>query len=265
MPYSVNRGVRSYYETAGEGPAMVMLHANPVDHSSFLYQIAHFSTWFRVIAVDLRGYGRTDGVTEPFRLTDLCEDVVAVCRTEGVSEAIFMGVSIGSKMSIMLALDRPDLVKAVIAVGGASGPVPTSNQNAEHYRTLGAEGYLPKSLSGVVSQGYRESALGRHLLGTVVERSRVLGWKGEAIARTYETVPPDDLRPRLSELTIPVLVINGELDVGRPRGEETASLIPGARHALMPGRGHLCTIEDPGAFDAIVLTFLRENDLMPRG
>jgi 3-oxoadipate enol-lactonase len=264
LPYTTNGNVKIYYETAGEGPAMVMLHANPVDHSSFLYQIAHFSTWYRTIAVDLRGYGRTDAVTEPFRLADLCQDVVAVCRAEAVTEAIFMGVSIGSKMSIMLALDRPDLVKAVIAVGGASGPVPTSNQNAEHYRNLGAVDYLPKSLSGVVSPAYRESPLGRHLLGTVIERSQALGWKGDAIARTYETVPPDDLRPRLQGLALPVLVVNGALDIGRPRGEETASLIPGARHALMPDRGHLCTLEDPQGFDEIVLAFLRDNDLLPR-
>ena len=48
---------------AGDGPAMVLVHANPFDHDLWLYQTAHFSTWFRVIGIDIRGYGRSSKVT----------------------------------------------------------------------------------------------------------------------------------------------------------------------------------------------------------
>ncbi len=59
------------------------------------------------------------------------------------------------------------------------------------------------------------------------------------------------------------MIINGELDGARPRGTETASLIPHARHEVLPGAGHACMIEDPAGFDALVIDFLSQVGLMP--
>jgi 3-oxoadipate enol-lactonase len=98
MPYSIRNDVRTYYEVAGEGYPLVLMHANPFDRRMFLYQVAHFSTYFRVINIDLRAYGYSDKPATPITTTDLCEDVVAVCRQEGASKAIFAGVSVGGVM-----------------------------------------------------------------------------------------------------------------------------------------------------------------------
>ena len=58
MAYSTANGLKIYYEVSGEGFPFVMVHANPFDHNLWMYQIAHFSTYFKVIAIDIRGYGR---------------------------------------------------------------------------------------------------------------------------------------------------------------------------------------------------------------
>ena len=60
MPYSFRSGVSIYYEVVGEGKPLFMLHANPCDHRMWMYQISHFSRYFKVIASDMRGYGRSD-------------------------------------------------------------------------------------------------------------------------------------------------------------------------------------------------------------
>jgi pimeloyl-ACP methyl ester carboxylesterase len=65
------------------------------------------------------------------------------------------------------------------------------------------------------------------------------------------------MRSRLGTMRPPTLVINGAYDVSLERGRETASLIPGAQHVELPGTGHACCIEDPAAFDAAVVAFLR--------
>src|SRR5688572_6329107 len=122
MPYSTGNRVKIYYEVSGEGFPFVMIHANPFDHHLWMYQIAHFSTYFKVIAVDIRGYGRSDKPTTPFSLKEMADDVLDVCRNEAVNEAIVGGVSVGSGMALLLALDHPGLVKALILVGGNSGP-----------------------------------------------------------------------------------------------------------------------------------------------
>ena len=59
MPFSRANGIDIWYEVAGEGPALVLIHANPFDHDLWMYQTAHFSTWFKVVSIDIRGYGRS--------------------------------------------------------------------------------------------------------------------------------------------------------------------------------------------------------------
>ena len=95
MPYSTRNGVKTYYEVSGEGFPFVLMHANPFDGRMLLYQAAHFSTYFKVIKIDLRGYGYSDKPVIPITVSDLCEDVVAVCEQAGAREAIFAGVSVG--------------------------------------------------------------------------------------------------------------------------------------------------------------------------
>ena len=60
MPFASNKGVRIHYEIHGDGPPMVLVHANPFDHRLFTYQIASFAPYFRLVALDIRGYGRSD-------------------------------------------------------------------------------------------------------------------------------------------------------------------------------------------------------------
>ncbi|MGN6718186.1 MAG: alpha/beta fold hydrolase, partial [Candidatus Binatia bacterium] len=118
MPYSTASGVKIYYEVSGEGFPFVMIHANPFDHNLWMYQIAHFSTYFRIIAIDIRGYGRSDKPSAPFSRKDMADDVLGVCPDEHINEAILGGVSVGSGMAILLGLDHPQMFKALILVGG---------------------------------------------------------------------------------------------------------------------------------------------------
>ena len=119
MPYSTNKDIRIYYEVCGEGVPLLLIHANPFDHNLWIYQVSHFSTYFKVIALDIRGYGRSDKPTSAFSLKDMGDDVLAVCRDEGVQEAIFLGASVGSTIALWLAIDHAEMFKALILVGGS--------------------------------------------------------------------------------------------------------------------------------------------------
>jgi pimeloyl-ACP methyl ester carboxylesterase len=65
------------------------------------------------------------------------------------------------------------------------------------------------------------------------------------------------MTPRLATISAPTLVINGAHDVSLEAGRETAAGIPGARQVVIPGTGHACSIEDPWAFDAALIDFLK--------
>ncbi len=264
MPTIQRNDASIYYDTSGTGPALLMLHALPFDHTLYRYQIAHFSTWFKVIAMDLRGFGRSSSPPVKYGLNDICDDALAVCRAENVDQAIVLGTSIGSKAVMLLGLDHPDFCRAVIAVGAGNKPSAHHPSHIEGYM-IGRDHFHPTHLRNVVSKAFADSPLGAHLLGTMLERARVLGMTGEGMARTVAAAHDRDLRPRLPDLNPPLLVLNGEFDNSLSGGTETASLVPGARHRILKGSGHACCLEDPQTFDAHVLEFLNDNGLLPAG
>jgi pimeloyl-ACP methyl ester carboxylesterase len=261
MPYSSGNGLAIHYEVSGEGPPLVLIHANPFDHQLWLYQAAHFSTWFRVISIDIRGYGRSDKPTDPFTLEDMANDVVAVCHDEDVHDAIVAGVSVGSGIALLLALDHPELVRALVLVGGNSGPGGSIERRIAGYAGTGVDTYHGEHLKEVVAPDFPTTRLGAYLLGIFAERGPWLS--GDSIGQIFRARAGTDMTPRLDDIAVPTLVVNGEFDKSRSAGHRTASLIAGARHRVLPGTGHACNIEDPAAFDAAVLEFLQANGMLP--
>lgn len=262
MPQINRNGVDIYYTTDGEGPALLMLHALPFDHTLYRYQIAHFSTWFKVIAMDLRGFGRSASPPVQYGLNDICDDALAIAKAEGIDQAIVLGTSIGSKAVMLLGLDHPEFCRAVIAVGAGNKPSAHHQSHIDGYMA-GRENFHAKHLRSVVSPAFADSQLGAHLLATMLERGRALNMSGEGMARTVAAAHDRDLRPRLPGLRPPLLVLNGEFDNSLSGGTETVSLVPRARHRILKDCGHACCLEDPQTFDAHVIEFLTDKGLMP--
>jgi 3-oxoadipate enol-lactonase len=260
MPYSVRNGVNTYYEVSGEGFPLVLVHANPFDRRMFLYQVAHLSTFFKVINIDLRGYGYSDKPSTPITMTDLCEDVVAVCRQEGVQEAVFLGVSVGGVMGLQLGLDQPWLFKALILVGCSSQPGDRYPSRIDGYMTQGVPAYHIQHLTSLVSNDFPQTKLGRYLLRMHTEMDPKLN--ATAIAEIFHALQDRDFTARLPELKMPVLVINGEFDNSLARSREMARKIAGAEHHVIAGAGHACCLEDPAAFDEVALKFLKKHEIL---
>ncbi len=160
-----------------------MVHANPFDHNLWMYQIAHFSTYFKVVAIDIRGYGRSDKPETPFSLKDMADDVLGVCRDLNVKEAILGGVSVGSGMAILLGLDHPEMFKAIIFVGGSSGPGGSIDERIHGYTKVGIEKYHIQHLRELVAPDFADTKLGKYLLNTFVERDP--GCRENRLARFF--------------------------------------------------------------------------------
>lgn len=261
MPFSRANGVDIWYEVTGDGPAMVLVHANPFDNNLWIYQTAHFSTWFKVIGVDIRGYGRSTKVTTPYTLKDMCNDVVGVMKDAGVDRAVLCGCSVGSSIAILLGLDHPELFSADILVGGGSGPSARYPARIEGY-TKNLQDYHIKHMRMLVQPDFSGSKLGGYLLNTFIERQPRLN--GDAIAQVFRAGNLTDTTERLPTMRVPTLVINGEFDYSLHGGQLTASLVPGAVHKILPGTGHACCLKDPAAFDKLVIDFLNQQGLMPK-
>ena len=150
MPYSNANGVDIWYEVKGDGPAMVLIHANPFDHDLWLYQAAHFSTWFKVVGIDIRGYGRSSKVTQPYALIDMAREPTP----EDVRKANRRGAA---RLAAVQALYQMDIA--------GTGVNDILAQFESHWigREVEGEQYLPA-----------EAAFFRDVVGGVLREQRTL-------------------------------------------------------------------------------------------
>jgi len=265
LPISRARGLDIYYEKAGSGPALVLLHALTFDHNLWLYQTVRFSARFTMLVPDLRGWGRSAKPHTPFSLHDMGEDVLGILAGEGIGAgAVVLGCSIGSKIALMLACDHPELFAAALLVGGNSGPQKGLTHRIAGYRDHSAAGTLKDyhlaHLRHGVTQAWADSAIGRYLLQGFSERADL---DAESIANVFGAIIESDLTGRLARYSTPTLIVNGEFDNALEGGRQTATLIKHAEHRILPGTGHCCFLEDPARFDELVRDFLVGNKLWP--
>jgi pimeloyl-ACP methyl ester carboxylesterase len=263
MPFSTRNGLRIHYEVHGDGPPLVLVHANPFDRRLWTYQISRFSPFYRTIAVDLRGYGLSDKPDGRFTLRDMADDVLGVCADEGIDKAIFAGVSVGSGIAMLLATEEPEKVDAAILVGGSSSGPRDVESIVKGFEGKDLGDYLMQLMRGYVAPGFVDTAIGGWLLRLFVENAHTLN--ATCIANIFRARGSYDMTDRLASLKVPVLVINGEYDESLAAGTKTASLIPGAEHFVLKNTGHACCIEDPTGFDSAMIAFLRRNNLVPEG
>jgi len=93
MSYCAVNGIRIHYEVSGEGFPLALIHANPFDRRLWIYQASHFSTFFRVINVDIRGYGYSDKPASATSIVEMAEDVVGVLRHEERKKPLLLGLA----------------------------------------------------------------------------------------------------------------------------------------------------------------------------
>ena len=114
--YANSDGVRIHYAMVGDGPLVVMLHGFPDFWYSWRKQMAALEGDFRVAALDLRGYNRSDkpqGVRE-YEMPKLVGDVAAVIAAEGEDSAVVVGHDWGGAIAWNVAMFRPELVQALV-------------------------------------------------------------------------------------------------------------------------------------------------------
>ncbi|CAG9274845.1 Pimeloyl-ACP methyl ester carboxylesterase [Paraburkholderia unamae] len=107
----------------GKGRNVMFLHGWTCDSHDWSWQLPYFETRYRVVAVDLRGHGRSE--VEPqggYTPADYVSDVEALIESRYPGEPfVIVGHSMGGQIAARLAAKRPDLVSAVVSVDGALG------------------------------------------------------------------------------------------------------------------------------------------------
>ncbi len=261
-------GARLFYEVAGDGPPLTLLHAGITDSRMWDGQFDTFAAMYRTVRYDVRGFGRSALPPGPYTMR---EDLAALLDFLGIARTHLIGVSMSGSIVIDFAISYPERVSALIPVAMGIGGMTSSAVMEERDREVEAifasgdpdaanEAELHLWLDGfgragsAVDPGVRERV--REMNAAIIA-NRGAWEQSESVNRL---TPP--AIERLEGITAPTLAIVGAHDVPDMLAiaSAIATRVPGARKVIMPGVAHLPPMEAPEEFNRLVLDFLREVD-----
>src|SRR5260370_21872192 len=111
-------GATLYYELAGAGSPVALLHAGIADSGMWDDQFAHVAAAHQVLRFDMPGFGQSSMPDKPYSLSD---DLYGLLRQLGIGPAAIVGVSIGGATAIRFAIEHPEMVTALVPVGAGLG------------------------------------------------------------------------------------------------------------------------------------------------
>lgn len=251
-------GARLYYEAAGKGPAVVLVHGGLVDSRLWDEQMKPLSKHFRVVRYDMRGYGRSPAPTGEYHVL---EDLRALLDYLKIEKATLVGLSLGGIISADFALEYPARVERLVLVGsGLRGDKqPRNEQTARAFRVGAREGpekFFEAYMESDQLAGIRNRPKARALMHTMM----VDNFKAsEYIAKGWPQSPEPPTAERLAQIRQPTLVVIGSLDSRNLQNiaDTLASEIPNARKVVIDGASHHPPVETPGEFNRVLLAYLR--------
>lgn len=256
-------GGRLYYEVAGSGQPLLLIHAGVADSRMWDNQWSLLAQHYRVIRYDIRGFGQSALTPGAFASY---EDAAELLRFLNIERAHVIGMSWGGKIAIDLALAHPEMVQLLVLGAPSVGGAP---QSEEVIRFGQEEDALLErgDLVGATELNLRMWVDGPHRTPEQIDpvvRERVREMQFHAFSlpflgevNQYELEPP--AIERLNEIRAPTLVIVGDLDVDEKvlLAQRIVGEVVGARLVTRADVGHMVSMERPDEFNQIVLKFLQ--------
>jgi pimeloyl-ACP methyl ester carboxylesterase len=251
-----------YYEQLGRhGRPMIFVHPNPMDLTCWIYQTAHFSYWYRTVAVDLPGYGQSPHAEEGLTVGDMAEACWQAGANVSDEPAIIFGLSVGSAVVQMMAYQRPERTAAVVMSGAGYRPPgddDVARRRVPSYQEQGIAFRRGHTLEDW-SPDFRQTDMGQYFADIFAQRND--GCDVESIVQVFESMAkprPDDVE---AGIKAPTLIVSGSLDNAHKRSYELQKRIPKCEHVTMEDAGHACNMERPWEWDNHVLHFLARHHL----
>jgi pimeloyl-ACP methyl ester carboxylesterase len=251
-----------YFELLGSaGLPMLFLHSTPDDHRLWMYQTAHFSAWYRTIAVDLAGYGRSPPVQEGVRVADQADAAWEVVDRITAGPLIIQGNSMGSMVARHMAAQRPDRTRALILSG--CGYQPTREQMGgwkERYEKEGIKVRYEQILDHFGVEG-QKTVFARYYARTLCELTNEATLPSIiAMNEALTHVHPAELGIGIAS---PTLIISGTADRNHMKSFELRDHIAGSEIAVVENAGHSSCLQAPWDFDRHCIEFLSKHGLFP--
>ncbi len=270
----------TYRELGSSGPTLICHPGGPGYSSRYLSDLGGLDQSFRLVLIDPRGTGGSDRPAErsSYALGDYVADLDALRRHLDLDQVAILGHSHGGTVAMAYAIAHPERVRALVLVAAVDHfDKATQAAQTAAVEARAGEPWYPEAVAALTAEdeaGYRTDVelraviaammplyfahfddQARAYLATMVDEAPV----ADAL-RCFNTVdlPTMDLRPGLTRLAVPALVLAGEADFicGPVVARAIASALPGAELVILPDVGHFIFAEAPDRFLRAVTTFL---------
>jgi pimeloyl-ACP methyl ester carboxylesterase len=263
--YADVNGTRLYYEILGFGQVLVLIHGFSLDCRQWNDQIEFFSKYFKVIAYDLRGFGRSATPTDA--KYSHAEDLKALLDHLGIGKAHILGHSYGGRVSIAFAILYPDRTLSMIGADPALEGFDSDDPDTQELFTLIGEVWNTGPKSGVEAAKKlwynfkpMELALNNPTvsgpLRKIIDDYSGWHWINEDM---YQPLNPPAIE-QLPRIKSPVLLLIGELNqsIYHLVSDFMMENIANSKREFIIDTAHMSNMEDPDQFNSKLLKFLQE-------
>ncbi len=249
-------------EIAGAGPPMILVPGLGDTVWAWRRLIPHLQHHHQVIAVELRGHGRSACPFGPYSMKEMAEDLVLLIENLDLHGPTFIAQGFGARAAMTLAIEKPGIAAALVLIGAETGPPDSATRGQlvgrmEHaargdmqatYKLRKSEGREPRGMSS------RERAEHHR----VFLRNSPAGYN----AACFAELSAPDLTDRLEEIRCPVLAVTGELDTDRlADARRMTEIMPDCESVIVADAGHFVQLDQTETFHALLDDFLKKHNL----
>jgi pimeloyl-ACP methyl ester carboxylesterase len=254
---------------------VVLIHGGGINNAAITWHavFAHLAEDRRVLALDLPGFGATEGLPVEGSPDLIADQVIAIVRAAGVNRAVFAGLSLGGDVALHLALRHAEAVAGLVLI--APGGLDDLKRNRVRQLSAWASSHLPPTVRTALDKAgslfvrryarrmvYDRASIPAAILKELVGEARRRGSGLGDASYNRETIGPtrmrNDLLPDVFRITAPTLFLQGDNDqlVDPQTSVAAAELMPNAEVVLIGQCGHWVQLEAPDVFLTEVGPFL---------
>jgi len=263
-----------YYEMAGEGTPVILIHAHSVDCRMWDQQFFELAKHYKVIRYDLRGYGKTDKPVPGEKFIH-AEDLHKLMWFLGIPKAHLVGLSLGAFVAVdFMTLYPEQTLSIAVAGGGIRDSAIPEDANASLRAKIIAEERQKKlaSIEAVKKEGidvYKKRWFDSIMQATGPHKDEMkdklwqminewFAWQALNVEPVWQLDPQVSVQIREKKPNVPVLVIIGQDDwPGSLKSSEyLARIAPKSQKVYLKDAGHFSNMETPIEFNKALMDFL---------
>lgn len=245
------------YENYNTAPTIVFLHGLGSSHLQWRRQVAYFSQHYRVLVLDLRGFGQSSKVNHAFSMETLSEDVQELLRHLNLGPVIVVGLSLGGMLAFQLASKKPKDLIAICAVNAV--PEFVSHGVKQKFEVL-MRFFLVRCFSMKLLGNVIAKKLFPKPEQQVYRTEFLTNWQlndKQSYLQAMKAILHFSVVDKLSTLAIPVLYIAGDRDYSSLAFKQSyVDKTPNARLQVIQDCGHAAPIEQAEVFNKLLHQFI---------